>query len=96
MVSLVIGVGLCVKRCKNGEYIKGVAELTSGAVALIPVYGTGVSCAIDVGLAVVDINEAIDSAAPNTPVEIQVTLTEEQAYKFLGLDQQSSIPSTGR
>ena len=49
-LSLLIGVMMAISRFAEGDIVGGIAELTSGALAMIPVYGTAASIALDAGL----------------------------------------------
>lgn len=53
--SILSGIYFCAERIKNGEYISGILEITSGIVGAIPVFGTTCSFAIDAFLFLKDL-----------------------------------------
>ncbi len=60
LVSLGVGAYFAYERFKNGEYLKGVGELCSGAASCVPGVGTAISTGIDVVMAVDDTKQAIN------------------------------------
>lgn len=55
IVGVAAGCAFGIFRLTQGDYLGAVMEVSSGAVSLIPVYGTAASFAIDAGLVVYDI-----------------------------------------
>jgi GTP-binding protein EngB required for normal cell division len=57
IIGMFVGLVLGIRRFIAGEYIKGLAELTSGVTSFIPGVGTGVSIGIDAMIVLTDITE---------------------------------------
>jgi hypothetical protein len=57
-VGLLAGIGFGLQRAMKGDFAGAALELASGAVSLVPGFGTAASVAIDAGLAAKDIASA--------------------------------------
>jgi hypothetical protein len=82
VLSFFIGLGLGGYRAYHGEFVKAGVEVASGALAVVPVYGTAASVAVDLGLACHDAWEASLASAMTTGG----AMTEHQARAILGLE----------
>jgi hypothetical protein len=77
-----MGISFAIYRFKEGQIIRGVAELASAGVACLPGYGTAISVAIDIGLGGYDIYE-ICSEDNSTTLNVNAN-----PYQVLGLTQE--------
>ena len=80
-VGAIVGVGLGLSRLMKGDWAGALGEVASGAAAIIPGLGTGVSLAIDAGLAARDISKANKLATEGlieAGTEVEATATAEQ------------------
>ncbi|EFB40393.1 DnaJ domain-containing protein [Parachlamydia acanthamoebae] len=85
-VSLAIGIALGCYRFYNGEWIRGVGEIVSGAFAMIPIWGTAVSMLIDISLVGTDMYEAMNQKDNRPPSSPTVQIELKGAYEALGLE----------
>ena len=60
-IGLLAGIGFGLQRAMKGDFAGAALELASGAVSLVPGFGTAASIAIDAGLAAKDISKAMDN-----------------------------------
>lgn len=65
-IGLLMGVGMGAMRMAEGDVLGGLGELASGAASTVPGIGTGISMAIDAGLAARDIYNATSGPAMAT------------------------------
>ena len=91
VVSFVIGFFLAVYRLTQGQLGRAAGEFVSGACATIPGWGTVFSMAIDFGMGVYDVKEAVDKSIQPSNVQAQIELDLPRAYKLLGIE--SNNPS---
>ena len=81
-----------VKKGDKSEFVKAGFEIASGAVAFIPVVGTGLSVAIDMGMAVHDVYITFQDND-----NVSFFINTEQAYDILAierdLESENNIPS---
>lgn len=83
VISFIIGCGLAAHRCYYGEYWRAAGEVTSGAVACVPGYGTAASVAIDVAMASYDVYEVYNGTDAGDLPEVQIDLNV--AYQTVGV-----------
>ena len=58
--GLIVGGAFAIGRLNTGDVIGACLELASGAASTVPGVGTALSLAIDVGIAALEIDEAVD------------------------------------
>jgi hypothetical protein len=78
-VSLLIGIGLGFYRFYEGQWVKGVGEIASGAVACAPGYGTAISMGLDVIIAGHDVYEACT-------ISDEAHIDLNMAYQTIGIN----------
>ena len=102
-IGAVIGTGLALNRLSNGDYLGALGEFGSGLFSLIPGIGTGISIALDAGLAARDIakgNELSEGDIKEATNEIRSTegqaSTSTPAFpdESFYLEDQSSLQGT--
>lgn len=84
VVSVVIGCASAIFRFINGQPKMAVGELISGFSAMIPGCGTAASIAIDIGLGINDIHEAI--SARTVKIVPTIEMNENLCYRILQID----------
>lgn len=62
VIGLLAGAAFAINRASKGDYAGAMGELASGAVSLIPGFGTAASVAIDAGLAARDVSNSMDGS----------------------------------
>ena len=94
LVSVAAGCYFAWDRVKNGDWKGACGEVASGVAGCFPGVGTGISAAIDVGLAAKDIGGAITEAkAPEVPTP---TVTEEKEVRSKAEVRQILLEKQGR
>ena len=94
LVSVAAGCYFAWDRVKDGDWKGACGEVASGVAGCFPGVGTGISAAIDVGLAAKDIGGAIAEAkAPEVPTP---TVTEEKEVRSKAEVRQILLEKQGR
>ncbi len=94
LVSVAAGCYFAWDRVKDGDWKGACGEVASGLAGCFPGVGTGISAAIDVGLAAKDIGGAITEAkAPDAPAP---TVTEEKEVRSKAEVRQILLEKQGR
>ena len=91
IIGALFGVGFAIDRALDGDFLGAGGELLSGLASTVPGVGTGVSTAIDVGLAARDVSKvtggiqenAVETQTPVNNVDdlIQLQTTESDKMK---------------
>jgi hypothetical protein len=86
-LNVFLGISSAIHRYSQGEYVKAIGELTSGAVSCIPGIGTGISIALDLGMMSHDIYTSYRSTKEQdiSPQSATINITEEGGYQILNL-----------
>jgi len=58
-IGLALGIGFGAYKFTQGKWVLGCAELTSGAVSMVPVYGTAAGLYISAGITSYEIGQAL-------------------------------------
>ncbi len=93
LVSVAAGCYFAWDRVKEGDWKGACGEVASGVAGCFPGVGTGISAAIDVGLAAKDIGGAITGAKEPEGVKLA---TEEKSAKSTGEMRQIILQKQGR
>jgi|GEM_PF-2100958 len=93
LVSVAAGCYFAWDRVKDGDWKGACGEVASGVAGCFPGVGTGISAAIDVGLAAKDIGGAITRAKEPEGVKLA---TEEKSAKSMGEMRQIILQKQGR
>ena len=67
IAGAIFGAGFAIQRAMQGDWTGAGLELASGVASIFPGVGTGISVALDAGLAARDINQAVKSNTPAVP-----------------------------
>ena len=94
LVSVAAGCYFAWDRVKDGDWKGACGEVASGLAGCFPGVGTGISAAIDVGLAAKDIGGAITEA--REPATATPTVTEEKDIKSKDEVRQIILEKQGR
>ena len=96
LVSVAAGCYFAWDRVKDGDWKGACGEVASGLAGCFPGVGTGISAAIDVGLAAKDIGGAITEAREPATATPTPTVTEEKDIKSKDEVRQIILEKQGR
>lgn len=85
-IGAVVGLGLAADRAMAGDYTGAGLEALSGLLSIIPVVGTALSIATDVGLAARDVKKAMDETNPSTTISETRKASVDAANVMYGID----------
>lgn len=81
-LSLVVGIGFCFYRLSEGQFVRALGEIASGAAACVPGVGTAISISLDATMVAYDAYEALKAA----PARVVAEPDLNEAYQNLGID----------